>query len=75
MPISHREPTTVLTTTMTTVGLPDTFTYTTIELVSCLVVPSACGYGSEGEGVRILSGARRSEALSGTGGGRASAAR
>lgn len=40
--------TTVLTTTMTTVGLPDTSTYTTIELVSCLVVPSACAYGSEG---------------------------
>ena len=35
--VSHREFTTALTTTMTTVGLPDTFTYTTIELVSCLV--------------------------------------
>ncbi len=43
-------PTTVLTTTMTTVGLPDTSTYTTIELISCLVAPSACTYGSKGEG-------------------------
>ena len=40
--VSRRELTTVLTTTMTTVGLPDTVTYTTIELVSCLVAPSAC---------------------------------
>jgi hypothetical protein len=46
--VSHRELTTALTTTMTTVGLPDTFTYTTTELVSCLVEPSACAYGSEG---------------------------
>src|ERR1700693_982964 len=44
--VSHREFTTALTTTMTTVGLPDTFTYTTTELVSCLVEPSACAYGS-----------------------------
>jgi hypothetical protein len=42
--------TTALTTTMTTVGLPDTFTYTTTELISCLVEPSACAYGSEGLG-------------------------
>ena len=35
--VSLRELTTVLTTTMTTVGLPDTSTYTTIEIVSCLV--------------------------------------
>jgi hypothetical protein len=41
------ELTTVLTTTMTTVGLPDTSTYTTLELVSCLVAPSACAYGPE----------------------------
>jgi hypothetical protein len=33
---------------MTTVRLPDTFTYTTTELVSGLVEPSACAYGSEG---------------------------
>ena len=46
--ISHRELTTALTTTMTTVGLPDTFTYGTTELVSCLVEPSACAHGSEG---------------------------
>src|ERR1700752_336158 len=32
---------------MTTVGLADTFTYTTFELVSCLVAPSACAYGSQ----------------------------
>jgi hypothetical protein len=42
------ELTTVLTTTMTTVGLPDTPTYTTIGPLSCLVAPSACAYGSEG---------------------------
>jgi hypothetical protein len=35
---------------MTTVGLPDTFTYPAIELVSCLVVSSARAYGSEGWG-------------------------
>src|SRR5271166_2170725 len=39
---------------MTTVGLPDTFTYTTIELVSCLVVSSARAYGSEGWGFESL---------------------
>jgi hypothetical protein len=48
MPPLHRELTTILTTTMTTVGLPDTSTYTTRELVSLLVTPSACAYGSEG---------------------------
>src|SRR5258708_30355995 len=42
--VSHRELTTALTTTMTTIGLPDTFTYTTTELVSCPVVSSACAY-------------------------------
>jgi hypothetical protein len=46
--VPHHELTTVLTTTMTTVGLPDTSTYTTIELVSCLVTPPARAYGSEG---------------------------
>jgi hypothetical protein len=40
--------TTSLTTTTTTVRLPDTFTYTTTELISCLIAPSACAYGSEG---------------------------
>jgi Transposase IS116/IS110/IS902 family len=34
----HRQLTKVLTTTMTTFRLPDTSTYTTQELVSCLVV-------------------------------------
>jgi hypothetical protein len=46
--VSHDQLTTVLTTTMTTVGLLHTSTYTTTELVSCPVVPSACAYGSEG---------------------------
>jgi hypothetical protein len=46
--VSHRELTTVLMTTMMAVGLTDTFTYTAIELVSCLVVSSACACGSEG---------------------------
>ena len=32
---------------MTTVELPNTSTYTTIELVSCLVEPSACAYPSK----------------------------
>ena len=45
---SPRELTTLLTTTMTIVRLPDTSTYTTLELVSCLIAPSACAYGSEG---------------------------
>ena|ERR1700692_4163497 len=35
---------------MTKVGLPDTSTYTTADLISCLVAPSACAYGSEGWG-------------------------
>jgi hypothetical protein len=56
MPPLHRERTTILTTTMTTVGLPDTSTYTTRELVSLLVTPSACAYGSEGWGFEISSG-------------------
>jgi len=45
---SHRELTTLLTTTMTTVGLSDTSTCTTTELVSCLVTPPARAYVSEG---------------------------
>jgi hypothetical protein len=46
--VSHRELTTLLTTTMTTVGLLDTLSYTTTELVSCLIKLSARAYGSEG---------------------------
>jgi hypothetical protein len=38
---SNRELTTALTTTMTTVGLPDTSAYPTLELVSCLIAQSA----------------------------------
>ena len=37
---SLRELPTVLTTTMTTVGLSDAATYMTIELVSCPAAPS-----------------------------------
>jgi hypothetical protein len=40
------ELTTLLTTTMTTVGLPDTSTYTTTNLISRLVAPPARSYGS-----------------------------
>jgi hypothetical protein len=40
--------TTVLTTTTTTVGLPNAFAYMRQELVSRLFTPSACAYGSEG---------------------------
>jgi hypothetical protein len=47
VPPLRGELTTVLTT-MTTVRLPDTFSYTTTELLSCLVVTSACADGSEG---------------------------
>src|ERR1700687_1099460 len=61
--VSHRELTTVLTTTMTTVGLPDTSTYTTIELASSLVAPSACAYGSEGWGFESLRAHLRAHAL------------
>jgi hypothetical protein len=35
--VARRELTTILTTTMTTVGRPDTSIYTKRELVSCLV--------------------------------------
>ena len=52
--VSRRELTTVLTTTMTTVGLPDTSTYTIMELASRLVAPSARAYGSEGWGFESL---------------------
>jgi hypothetical protein len=52
--VSYRELTTILTTTMTTVGLPDTSAYTTREFVSRLVAPSACAYGSEGWGFESL---------------------
>ena len=48
--VSHHDLTTALTTTMTTVGLPDTSSYTTTELASSPVEPSACAYGSEGLG-------------------------
>ena len=48
LPLFRTELTTVLTTTMTTFGLPDTFNYATVELTSCLVTPSARAYGSEG---------------------------
>jgi hypothetical protein len=46
---------------MTTVGLPDTSTYTTIDLVSCLVAGSARAYGSEGWGFESL---RRASVMS-----------
>jgi hypothetical protein len=49
--VSHRELTTVVTPHNDDDSrLPDAFPYTTIELVSSLVVPSACDYGSEGWG-------------------------
>jgi hypothetical protein len=54
VPLFHAELTTVLTTTMTTVGLPDASTYTTIELASCLITPPARAYGSEGWGFESL---------------------
>jgi hypothetical protein len=47
-PISHHALTTGLTTPLTTAGLPDASTYTTIELISCLVTLPARAYGSEG---------------------------
>jgi hypothetical protein len=39
---------------MTTVGLPNASTYTTIELISCLVARPACAYGSKGYGFEAL---------------------
>jgi hypothetical protein len=39
---------------MTTVGLPDTLYYATVELASCLVTRSARVYGSEGWGFESL---------------------
>jgi hypothetical protein len=59
--ITHRELTTILTT-MTTVGLTDASAYTTQELVSWLVTPTACAYGSDGWGFESLR-ARSSGAL------------
>lgn len=50
MPWLSRELTTFVTTTTTTAGLTDAFSSTMRELVSCLVTPSACVYGSEGRG-------------------------
>ncbi len=50
----RRELTTVLTTTMTTMELRDTSRYTTAGLLSCLVIRSACSYGSEGWGFESL---------------------
>jgi hypothetical protein len=40
---------------MTTVGLPDTFTYAAGELVSCLIVSSARAYGSQVRFIRSAS--------------------
>jgi hypothetical protein len=57
VPLFRAELTTILTTTMTTFRPLDTLNYTTVESTSCLVTPSARGYGSEGLGVRIPSGA------------------
>jgi hypothetical protein len=48
------ELTTVLTTTMTTVGLPDTLDYATVKRASCLVTSPARAYGSEGWGFESL---------------------
>ena len=53
---------------MTTVRLPDTSTYTTTELVSCQVTPSARVYGSEGwefESLRARPAQRRFPAFGG----------
>jgi len=47
VPQFRTELTTVLTTTMTTVGLPDTLNDAKVELASCLVTRSARAYGSE----------------------------
>jgi hypothetical protein len=54
VPLFRTVLTTGLTTTMTTVELPHAFAYTTTELVSCLVTPSARAYGSEGWGFESL---------------------
>ena len=53
MRLSRTELTTVLTR-MTTVRLPDTLNYATVELASCLVTPSARAYGSEGSAFESL---------------------
>ena len=49
-PCKNRELMTVLTTTMTTVGLPDTLNYATVDIALRLVTQSARGYGSDGWG-------------------------
>jgi hypothetical protein len=56
--------TTVLTTTMTTVELPHAVTYTTTELVTCLVTQSARAYGSGGRVIRSGSAAAARRAIS-----------
>jgi hypothetical protein len=48
--------TTILTTTMTTVTLPDTSAYTTVGLAPCLFAPPARAYGLEGYGFESLWG-------------------
>src|SRR6476620_12036141 len=54
MPLSYRELTTILTTTMTTVRLLDTPAYTATKPHSCLVARLACANGSEGWGFESL---------------------
>jgi hypothetical protein len=44
----------MMTTMMTTVRLPGTLNYATVELASCLATPSARAYGSEGWGFESL---------------------
>jgi hypothetical protein len=64
--VFHLELTTALTTTMTKVRPPDTSTYKTVELILCLVTPSARAYGSEGwgfESLRARPGQRRFSSL------------
>jgi hypothetical protein len=55
VPLVAQLTTVLIVATMTTVGLPDTSTYPTIELVSCLVVASACAYGSRVRFIRSAS--------------------
>jgi hypothetical protein len=45
---------TVLTTTMTTFGLPDTLSCATVELAARLLTPSVRADGSEGWGIESL---------------------
>jgi hypothetical protein len=58
------ELTTILTTTKTTVGLSDTSSYTTKDVPSCLVAPSARAYGPEGWEFESLRAHHSSEVLS-----------